>query len=83
VTTFTVFFLAFTAVMGKDLVSVDHDSLNKLDSKSILSTCAKPQNESKQIANLVDEIVMMGVDDDDDLPQTHLLEIGSMKSYRR
>jgi pentatricopeptide repeat protein len=70
VTTFTVFFLAFTAVMGKDLVSVDHDSLNKLDSKSILSTCAKPQNESKQIANLVDEIVMMGVDDDDDLPQT-------------
>ena len=71
VTTFTVFFMAFTAVMGKELVSVDNDSLDKLDSKSILSTYDGPKqkvNESKHIANLVDEIVMLGVDDE--LPQT-------------
>ena len=68
VTTFTVFFMAFTAVMGKDLVSVDNDSLDKLDSISILSTYEGPgkhkRQESQHIADLVDEIVMMGVDDD-------------------
>lgn len=68
VTTFTVFFMAFTAVMGKDLASVDNDSLDKLDSKSIFSTYDRPgkhkRAESERIANLVDEIVMLGVDDD-------------------
>lgn len=64
--------MAFTAVMGKDLVSVDSDSLEKLDSKSILSTCHEPnkhkRSDSAHIASLVDEIVMLGVDDD--LPTT-------------
>lgn len=72
VETFTIFFISFTAVLGKDLVSVDNDLLDKLDSKSILSTCSGPRkqkdNESKKIAHLVDEIVMLGVDSD--LPQT-------------
>lgn len=50
-------------------MAVDNDSLDQLDSKSILSTYAGPKkekdSESKKIANLVDEIVM-----DADLPQT-------------
>ncbi|KAL7537211.1 hypothetical protein ACHAXR_007661 [Thalassiosira sp. AJA248-18] len=69
VTTFTVFFMTFTAVVGKDLMAVDNDSLDRLDSKAIVSTCAghkkKEEEESRHIANLVDEIVM-----DADLPQT-------------
>eukprot|EP00804_Cyclotella_cryptica_P013105 CCRYP_002372-RA/>CCRYP_002372-RA protein AED:0.02 eAED:0.02 QI:172/1/1/1/0.66/0.75/4/39/1339 len=74
VETFTIFFISFTAVLGKDLVSVDNDLLNKLDSKSILSTYSGSHNykdnQSKEIANLVDEIVMLGVDSD--LPHTTL-----------
>lgn len=58
--------------MGKDLVSVDNESLEKLDSKSILSTFNESskhkRSDSEHIANLVDEIVMLGVDDE--LPQT-------------
>eukprot|EP00579_Thalassiosira_antarctica_P013794 CAMPEP_0201947094 /NCGR_PEP_ID=MMETSP0903-20130614/54759_1 /ASSEMBLY_ACC=CAM_ASM_000552 /TAXON_ID=420261 /ORGANISM="Thalassiosira antarctica, Strain CCMP982" /LENGTH=1385 /DNA_ID=CAMNT_0048490219 /DNA_START=26 /DNA_END=4183 /DNA_ORIENTATION=+ len=73
VTTFTVFFMTFTAVVGKDLMAVDNDSLDQLDSKSIISTYARPkkekeaqrEDESRHIASLVDEIVM-----DADLPQT-------------
>jgi len=72
VTSFTVFFMTFTAVVGKDLMAVDSDSLDRLDSKSIVSTYAGHRSsssdmdeESRHIANLVDEIVM-----DADLPQT-------------
>ncbi|KAL9179233.1 hypothetical protein ACHAXT_008523 [Thalassiosira profunda] len=70
VTTFSVFFLTFTAVVGKDLDLIDGDSLDRLDRKSIVSTCPKDEkrkleNESGHIADLVDEIVM-----DADLPQT-------------
>ena len=64
-------------MMGKDLVSVDSDSLEKLDSKSILSTYSGPskhkRSDSEHIANLVDEIVMLGVDED--LPQTPTKEV--------
>ena len=69
VTTFTVFFMTFTAVVGKDLMAVDNDSLDQLDSKSIISTCKKEradrEDDVDSIAHLVDEIVM-----DADLPQT-------------
>jgi len=60
--------MTFTAVVGKDLLAVDSDSLGELDSKSIVSTYAHPKkntDESHHIANLVDEIVM-----DADLPRT-------------
>ena len=64
--------MTFTAVVGKDLMAVDNDSLDQLDSKSIISTYARPkketaarEDESRHIASLVDEIVM-----DADLPQT-------------
>lgn len=59
--------MTFTAVVGKDLLAVDSDALGELDSKSIVSTCARPEDtdESHHIANLVNEIVM-----DADLPQT-------------
>ena len=56
--------MAFTALLGRDLASVDDDSLDRLDSKSILSSYKQKDDESKHIANLVDEIVMLGVDDD-------------------
>ena len=64
--------MTFTAVVGKDLMAVDNDSLDQLDSKSIISTYSGHRKESsnmdddsRHIANLVDEIVM-----DADLPQT-------------
>ncbi len=59
--------MTFTAVVGKDLMAVDNDSLDRLDSKSIKSTCPKPKKmrDEDPIATLVDEIVM-----DADLPQT-------------
>ena len=64
--------MTFTAVVGKDLMAVDNDSLDMLDSKSIVSTYARKEQkketqeeDSQHIANLVDEIVM-----DADLPQT-------------
>ncbi|KAL7428922.1 hypothetical protein ACHAXH_002782 [Discostella pseudostelligera] len=72
VTTFTVFFMTFTAVVGKDLMAVDNDSLDQLDSKSIISTYKRERNREeneedggRNIADLVDAIVM-----DADLPQT-------------
>ena len=67
VTTFTVFFMTFTAVVGKDLMAIDNDSLDQVDSKSIVSSCPKPKKKRDEdpIATLVDEIVM-----DADLPQT-------------
>lgn len=71
-TTFTVFFMTFTAVVGKELMAVDNDSLDRLDSKSIVSTYKKERAQREEdgddchdIAHLVDEIVM-----DADLPQT-------------
>jgi pentatricopeptide repeat protein len=64
--------MTFTAVVGKDLMAVDNDSLDQLDSKSIISTYKKERadredgmDDSRNIAYLVDEIVM-----DADLPQT-------------
>ena len=66
--------MTFTAVVGKDLMAVDNDSLDQLDSKSIISTYARKEKrqeeddqekESRKIANLVNAIVM-----DADLPQT-------------
>ena len=64
--------MTFTAVVGKDLMAVDNDSLDQLDSKSIISTYKKERahreddaDDSRSIAHLVDEIVM-----DADLPQT-------------
>lgn len=67
VTTFTVFFMAFTAVVGKDLMAMSNDSLSQMDDQTILSTYTdrrtEKQKESDQIANFVDEIVM-----DADLP---------------
>lgn len=76
--------MAFTAVMGKELVSVDCDSLEKLDSKSILSTCKESnkhqRSDSKHIADLVDEIVMLGVDEDS--PQTATEKSKATKKYR-
>mmetsp|Transcript_30968 Transcript_30968/g.62980 ORF Transcript_30968/g.62980 Transcript_30968/m.62980 type:complete len:1502 (+) Transcript_30968:105-4610(+) len=67
VTTFTVFFMAFTAVVGKDLMAMSNDSLSQMDDQTILSTYTdrrtEKQKESEQIANFVDEIVM-----DADLP---------------
>ena len=73
VTTFTVFFMTFTAVVGKDLMAVDEGALDRLDRKNIVSSCPeahRSQSEAEEdpgqhIANLVDEIVM-----DADLPQT-------------
>ena len=73
VTSFTVFFMTFTAVVGKDLMAVDNDSLDQLDSKSIISTFKKEkveernaeEEDSRKIADMVNEIVM-----DADLPQT-------------
>lgn len=63
--------MTFTAVVGKDLMAVDNDSLDQLDSKSIISTYKgdrkqpEQEDEGRKIADLVDEIVM-----DADLPQT-------------
>lgn len=64
--------MTFTAVVGKDLMAVDNDSLDQLDSKSIISTYKldrkhqeEQEDECRKIADLVDEIVM-----DADLPQT-------------
>ena len=61
--------MTFTSVVGKDLMAVDNDSLDQLDSKSIISTYKKErahwEEEVENIAHLVDEIVM-----DADLPQT-------------
>ena len=64
--------MTFTAVVGKDLMAVDNDSLDQLDSKSIISTFKldrkhqeEQEDECRKIADLVDEIVM-----DADLPQT-------------
>lgn len=64
--------MTFTAVVGKDLMAVDNDSLDQLDSKSIISTYKRERNqqdeqedEGRKIADLVNEIVM-----DADLPQT-------------
>jgi pentatricopeptide repeat protein len=64
VTTFTVFFMTFTAVVGKDLMAVDNDSLDQLDSKAIVSTYKKGKEKRQDdedvddIGRLVDEIVM-------------------------
>ena len=62
VTTFTVFFMTFTAVVGKDLMAVDNDSLDQLDSKAIVSTYKKEKRQDDEdvddIGRLVDEIVM-------------------------
>ncbi len=64
--------MTFTAVVGKDLMAVDNDSLDQLDSKSIISTFKRErkeqedqEDEGRKIADLVNEIVM-----DADLPQT-------------
>ena len=65
--------MTFTAVVGKDLMAVDNDSLDQLDSKSIISTFKKEkveernaeEEDSRKIADMVNEIVM-----DADLPQT-------------
>jgi len=65
VTTFTVFFMTYTAVVGKDLMAVDNDSLDRLDSKNIKSDMPRERTETQQLADMVDEIVM-----DADLPET-------------
>ena len=62
-TTFTVFFMTYTAVVGKDLMAVDNDSLDRLDSKNIKSDMPRERTETQQLADMVDEIVM-----DADLP---------------
>ena len=69
VTAFTVFFMTYTAVVGKDLIAIDNEALDQVDSKAIVSTYkenkTKEEDDSRHIADLVDEIVM-----DTDLPQT-------------
>jgi len=65
VTTFTVFFMAFTSVIGKDLMAVDNETLDQMDSKDIVSDYKREKSESENIADMVNDIVM-----DADLPAT-------------
>lgn len=65
VTTFTVFFMAFTSVIGKDLMAVDNETLDQIDSKDIVSDYKREKSESENIADMVNDIVM-----DADLPAT-------------
>ncbi|KAL7434989.1 hypothetical protein ACHAXM_004579 [Skeletonema potamos] len=65
VTTFTVFFMAFTSVIGKDLMAVDNEALDQMDSKNIVSDYKREKSESENIADMVNDIVM-----DADLPPT-------------
>jgi pentatricopeptide repeat protein len=65
VTTFTVFFMAFTSVIGKDLMAVDNEALDQMDSKDIVSDYKREKSESENIADMVNDIVM-----DADLPPT-------------
>ena len=65
VTTFTVFFMAFTSVIGKDLMAVDNETLDQMDSKDIVSDYKREKSASENIADMVNDIVM-----DADLPPT-------------
>ena len=64
--------MTFTAVVGKDLMAIDNDALDQVDSKAITSTFKRGSShreeaneESQNIADMVNDIVM-----DADLPQT-------------
>mmetsp|Transcript_25913 Transcript_25913/g.51978 ORF Transcript_25913/g.51978 Transcript_25913/m.51978 type:complete len:1413 (+) Transcript_25913:53-4291(+) len=65
VTTFTVFFMAFTSVIGKDLMAVDNETLDQMDSKDIVSDYKREKSESEVLSDMVNDIVM-----DADLPPT-------------
>ena len=65
VTTFTVFFMAFTSVIGKELMAVDNESLDQMDSKDIVSTYKREKSETEKVGDMINDIMM-----DADLPQT-------------
>jgi pentatricopeptide repeat protein len=52
-------------MIGKDLMAVDSESLDKMDRKDIVSTYKREKSESEKITDMVNDIMM-----DADLPPT-------------